>query len=91
MAQEPDEREPVVPGDSPGGGLPADDRGPAAWMSLVGIGLEFVATICVMAAIGWYLDRRWHTSPWLMVAGCVVGFAGGLVVMIRSGIRAFKD
>ncbi|HSU66633.1 MAG TPA: AtpZ/AtpI family protein [Tepidisphaeraceae bacterium] len=57
----------------------------------VGIGFEFLATICVGGAIGWYLDRRLNTFPWLMVGGICVGFAAGLVVMIRAGRQAFKD
>ncbi|HXE51856.1 MAG TPA: AtpZ/AtpI family protein [Tepidisphaeraceae bacterium] len=90
MASEPDE-----PGESEGAGSPRGDLGPpgsapAAW-GLIGIGFEFLATICVMGAIGWYLDRRWNTFPWLLIAGCAVGFAGGLMMMIRAARQAFKD
>jgi F0F1-type ATP synthase assembly protein I len=58
---------------------------------LVGIGIEFLATICFGAAIGWYLDRRMNTFPWLMLCGAGVGLAAGLVMMIRAGRQAFKD
>lgn len=53
--------------------------------------MEFVATICVGGAIGWYLDRRMNSSPWLMIGGLGVGFATGLVMLIRAGRNAFKD
>jgi len=57
----------------------------------VGMGLEFAATVAALGLLGWFLDRRWNTSPWLLVAGIVVGFAAGLMTLIRAAAKAFKD
>lgn len=88
--------EPEQPGERgrespPAGERRQSDAGPPAWTALAGIGLEFLTTIGVMGALGWYLDRRWNTFPWLMVAGIAIGFAAGLMIMIRSARQAFKD
>jgi F0F1-type ATP synthase assembly protein I len=58
---------------------------------LVGIGFEFACTIGAMSLLGWYLDRKWHTSPWLLVTGVAIGFAAGLWMLVRSAGQAFKD
>jgi F0F1-type ATP synthase assembly protein I len=47
-----------------------------------------VATILVGGGIGYLLDDRLHTKPWLMlVLGCI-GFFGGLREVLR---RVSKD
>lgn len=41
-----------------------------------GLGLQFAATFLVFGALGWWLDRRWGTGPWLMTAGILLGATG---------------
>jgi F0F1-type ATP synthase assembly protein I len=41
-----------------------------------GIGIEFGGVIVVFCAIGYWLDQRWNTSPWLLLTGFFVGFFG---------------
>jgi len=67
------------------------DRESANWWGLAGMGLEFCVTIGALALLGWYLDRRWNTGPWLLVAGVAVGFGVGLMTLVRAGAKAFKD
>jgi hypothetical protein len=76
---------PPGPARDPGGG------GPPAWMGLMGMGFEFLACFCVVGGIGWLIDRRLHSFPWLTLIGAAVGFAVGLTVLIRAGKNAFKD
>ena len=45
---------------------------------------EFVAGILVGAAIGWLLDRWLGTTPWGMILLLLLGFAGGILNMIRA-------
>ncbi len=45
---------------------------------------EFVAATGLGTAGGWWLDRRFHTTPWLLVAGSMIGFAAGMTVMFRT-------
>jgi F0F1-type ATP synthase assembly protein I len=58
---------------------------------MAGIGLEFVASVLVLGWLGWFLDGRWGTTPWLMLAGGALGFAAGLWMLIRTAKQAFKD
>jgi len=39
---------------------------------------------------GWFLDKRLATSPWLMVAGALLGSGTGLALFIRVAIRTSK-
>lgn len=33
--------------------------------------------------LGWYLDKRWGTTPWLTLAGVLLGTAAAFVEMFR--------
>ncbi|HEY2230814.1 MAG TPA: AtpZ/AtpI family protein [Xanthobacteraceae bacterium] len=45
---------------------------------------EFVAGILVGAGIGWLLDRGLGTSPWGMIVFLLLGFAAGVLNMMRA-------
>lgn len=84
MAEEPD-KGPTKRGAEPQSGSAA------GWYSLVGIGFEFLASVCLFGLIGWWADRRLKTFPWLLIAGAAIGFAVGLTMMIRAARNAFKE
>ena len=52
-------------------------------------GLAYAAAISLFAAVvtglglGWLLDRWLGTSPWLLVAGLVLGIAAGFYEFLR--------
>ncbi len=48
------------------------------------LGVELVAAMVVAVAIGWGLDRLFHTRPWLMVVMVPVGMAAGLRNLVRA-------
>ena len=56
-------------------------------------GLAYAAAFSLFAAVvaglilGWLLDRWLGTSPWLLVAGLVLGAAAGLFEFIRSSAK----
>jgi F0F1-type ATP synthase assembly protein I len=58
---------------------------------MVGIGFEFVVSVVALGAVGWYLDRKWNTTPWLLIAGLVLGLITGIWTMLRTALREFKD
>ena len=70
---------------------PASGEGVRGWYALMGIGLEFTAVMCVTCLLGWWLDGRWQTFPWLTIAGAAIGFAAGLTIMINAAKRAFRQ
>lgn len=45
--------------------------------------LSFVLSTIVLMGFGWALDRWLDTSPWLVVAGIVVGAGVGFFQFIR--------
>lgn len=42
----------------------------------------FVGAIVVGGGLGFLLDRRLHTKPWMMIVGGCLGFAAGLRDML---------
>jgi len=61
--------------------MPSDDKkesGEISWkqaLSTVGLALAIPTTIFVPAVIGWWLDKRYGTSFWL-IAGLLAGLLG---------------
>ncbi|MCX6584151.1 MAG: AtpZ/AtpI family protein [Candidatus Aminicenantes bacterium] len=47
------------------------------------VGLMFPVSIAVGLAIGYFLDRWFHTSPYLIIIFTLYGIAGGFVNLIR--------
>ena len=39
----------------------------------LGLGVELVAPVLFCMAVGWWLDKRFETSPMLMLVGAFVG------------------
>jgi F0F1-type ATP synthase assembly protein I len=58
--------------------------------SLLTVGTVLVAAITLGYFLGSYLDRRLGTSPWLVVAGVVLGTTAGFVELFRSVSRSLK-
>ena len=48
---------------------------------------EFVAGILVGIALGWGLDRVAGTSPWGLIGFLLLGFAAGVVNVVRASSR----
>ena len=66
---------------------PAAD--PSAMARGFRLSTEFVAGVVVGAAIGWLLDRWLGISPWGMIVFLLLGFAAGVLnVMRAAGVAA---
>jgi ATP synthase protein I len=65
------------PGQGPGANSSALARG-------FRLSTEFVAGILVGAAIGWLIDRFAGTSPWGMIVFLLLGFAAGVLNVVRA-------
>lgn len=48
------------------------------------LGADFVAGVVVGAAIGWGVDRLFGTSPWGLMVFLLLGFAAGVLSVLRS-------
>ena len=49
-----------------------------------GVGLHFAATIGVFAALGYWADARFGSSPWFLLLGVFLGFGLGLRSLIAK-------
>jgi len=58
--------------------------------NLLTVGTTLVASIVTGYLLGSYLDRKWGTSPWLVVAGVMLGTAAGFVSLFRMVSRNLK-
>jgi F0F1-type ATP synthase assembly protein I len=61
------------------------------WYQMAGLGVEFIVAILILGGLGYWLDGRWGTRPWLMVIGGAAGFALGMWHMVRAAMKAFHD
>jgi F0F1-type ATP synthase assembly protein I len=48
------------------------------------LGLQFAATIALLTGGGFWLDRRWGTTPLCIMIGLVVGFGAGFYHLYRA-------
>lgn len=49
----------------------------------IGLGLQFVVTVMVCLFAGQWLDRKLGTTPWLLLAGMMLGAGLGLWSLLR--------
>jgi ATP synthase protein I len=74
---------------------PAAGAGPSALARGLRLSTELVAGVLVGAFIGWALDRWLGSSPWGMIVFLLLGFAAGVVNVIRavanSGVPGAKQ
>jgi F0F1-type ATP synthase assembly protein I len=77
-----------LPSDSPNSSSSPSSRDVSLW-SLGGAGLQFAATVALMALVGWKLDGWMGWSPWGVVGMTFLGLVGGLYLLIKeSGNRS---
>ncbi len=48
------------------------------------LGADFVAGVVVGAALGWGIDRLFGTSPWGLMIFLLLGFAAGILSLLRT-------
>ena len=59
-------------------------------MVLMGAGVELGGVVVLMALAGWWLDKKFQTSPWLMLTAVLVGIVGGIYNLWKQGKRFFN-
>ena len=67
----------------------ADTQEPNPWR-YAGVGLELVAVVLVLMWVGYWLDGKLDTSPWLMLTGALLGIVGGLYNLVRDALKSRK-
>ena len=52
-------------------------------MPYMGLGMQMVLTMVLFVAGGYYLDRWLDTTPWLLLAGTLLGMVSVFTYLIR--------
>ena len=55
-----------------------------------GIGLELAVSVLVGIGLGYLADRAFHTSPWILLVGLIVGVLVGGSSVVRTVRRALR-
>lgn len=74
-------------------GKPGHAEQGSEYARYAGLGLQFGVTVALLSLGGWALDRRVGTSPLFLLVGVALGFAGGLLSLIRHvpSARGLRD
>ncbi|HML27520.1 MAG TPA: AtpZ/AtpI family protein [Hyphomicrobium sp.] len=67
------------------GGGPQDQ---SAYGAAFKFAAELIVGVVVGGGIGWALDRQFGTAPWLMIVMVIIGFAAGLLNVVRAAQEA---
>ncbi len=57
---------------------------------IIAAALQLAVAVILMFFIGNWLDGKFGTAPWLMLAGLTVGFAAGFFAFIRSVLKTAR-
>jgi len=49
-----------------------------------GLGLRFVVTVALFGLLGWWIDGRVGSAPWLLVAGILLGSVLAFISTLRA-------
>ena len=67
-----------------GEGNDSRPAGNSAFSFAMQLGAEMVAALAIAVAIGYGLDKLFHTSPWIMIGFVPVGAAAGVLNLLRA-------
>jgi ATP synthase protein I len=74
--------------DSPGSGDPSGrgdfSRALREAAPYLGIGTSFAASVLLGLGLGYWLDRRWGTTPWLLLLGSLLGIGAGFYQFYKT-------
>ena len=54
------------------------------------LGIQLAAAVALMFFLGRWLDERWGTTPWMMLAGTTLGATAGLYNFIKTSVDIGK-
>jgi len=52
-------------------------------VAISSLGMEFALSEVLGAGVGYWLDTRWGTLPWMLLAGVCGGFGLGMYIVWR--------
>ena len=61
-----------------------DTGSQTAYFKYAGVGIQFAGTFLVLGAVGWWLDGKLGTEPWLLVTGSLLGMGAGTYLLVKE-------
>ncbi|WP_428074978.1 AtpZ/AtpI family protein [Candidatus Avelusimicrobium luingense] len=52
-------------------------------VAISSLGMEFALAEVLGCGVGYWLDKRWGTLPWMLIAGVFCGFGLGIYIVWR--------
>lgn len=63
----------------------------AKYAEYISLGLEIAVGLTAPILIGYWLDDYFNISPWLLLAGCLVGMANIFIMIFNLNKRLNKE
>lgn len=64
---------------------------PTDYIEYVSLGGEIAAALLIPVLLGYWLDGYFGLSPWLLLAGCIVGIINIFILIFRLSDRLNKE
>ena len=45
---------------------------------------QLIGSVALWTVVGWFADRKLHTTPWLLVSGALIGTGLGFYLFFKS-------
>ena len=71
--------------------MPEDKSKPEGIGRASGIGVEFAVAVAGLSLLGYWIDRRYGSSPWGLLIGLAIGLIGGTYNLIRESLIATQE
>ncbi len=68
----------------------SNDSTLVAGLRFAGVGVGFVTEAGIVTALGWWLDGRFDTAPWLLVVGALLGVTLATISLVKGVERLEK-
>ena len=68
-----------------------DDRRFPSWVKYSGAGLELAGATAGLALVGYWIDGKFGTGPWGILAGVFIGIVGGLYNLVKESLAAMRQ
>lgn len=66
---------------------PEDENNLRTLGNYLGLGMQLAVTVGVMVLLGYWLDNKFNTSPWLLIIFSFLGIASALYNFLKTVIK----